>query len=161
LPIDLPYDLRRDYLTLKFKALRSPEEEARFQSLESRVLNWPRTPGNDPYAHSLRILAEELERRGRYAKVWVAFNEFCRPKLIEAIEDACRSEIDVIVVVTTMTTRGGEHSEVEIPAVIDEYRGKCRKEIIYAWPFDVSRVVNLLSDTIEEHLLRHSAGRQR
>ncbi|MEM4417091.1 MAG: hypothetical protein QXD32_03440, partial [Nitrososphaerota archaeon] len=75
LPKDLPQDLRHEYLSLKHKRRKPPEEEAKLESLERIVLEWPRNDSNDPYAHSLKLLAEELRRMGEYDRVWVAFKE--------------------------------------------------------------------------------------
>jgi sirohydrochlorin cobaltochelatase len=108
---------------------------------------------NDPYAHSLQTLASELSKIGGYEKVVVAFNEFCRPTVEEALE-VCNSDVDVVVVVTTMTTKGGEHSEKDIPELLEKMRKKCLKQIVYAWPFDVRSVARLLVETINLHLSR-------
>jgi sirohydrochlorin cobaltochelatase len=77
---------------------------------------------NDPYAHSLQTLASELSIIGGYEKVVVAFNEFCRPTVEEALVEVCNSDVDVVVVVTTMTTKGGEHSEKDIPELLEKMR---------------------------------------
>jgi len=153
LPKDLPPKMKGEYLSLKFKASRSAEEEERLRSLEKTIMSWPRNDANDPYAHSLRVLSEELKRIGRYDEVWVAFNEFCAPTLEEVLDEASRSDVDVIVVVTTMTTRGGEHAEEEIPSVIERYREKISpKKVVYAWPFDPRSVARMLAENIENHL---------
>jgi len=153
LPKDLPPAIKGEYLSLKFKVHRSAEEEERFRSLETTVLRWPRNEFNDPYAHSLRVLAEELKRVGSYDRIWVAFNEFCEPTLEEALDEVARSDSDVVVIVTTMTTRGGEHAEEEIPAQIERFKPKMgNKVVIYAWPFDPSSVAEMLAKNIEKHL---------
>lgn len=153
LPKDLPPAIRGEYLSLKFKVQRSAEEEERFRSLERLVLKWPRNEFNDPYAHSLKVLAEELKKIGRYDRVWVAFNEFCEPTLEEALDEAAHSDSDVIVIVTTMTTRGGEHAEEEIPEQIERLKPKMEnKLVIYAWPIDPSTVAEMLRKNVEKHL---------
>jgi sirohydrochlorin cobaltochelatase len=121
LPSDIPKELRSEYLKLKFKENRTRLEEERFEELENVVLNWARNEVNDPYAHSLQTLASELSKIGGYEKVVVAFNEFCRPTVEEALE-VCNSDVDVVVVVTTMTTKGGEHSEKDIPELLEKMR---------------------------------------
>ncbi len=158
LPRDLPDELAGEYLGLKFKRPRTPAEEGRLGELEKLVLDWPRDEGNDPYYHGLHRLSEKVASLGRFERVWVAFNEFCRPKLGEALEEACRSGVDVVVVVTTMLTRGGEHSEEEIPAAIEEHRSKCGRPLIYAWPFDEALVARLLVESVRSHLSSCLAG---
>jgi sirohydrochlorin cobaltochelatase len=153
LPKDLPPAIRGEYLSLKFKVQRSAEEEERFRSLERLVLKWPRNEFNDPYAHSLKVLAEELKKVGSYDRVWIAFNEFCEPTLEEALDEAARSDSDVIVIATTMTTRGGEHAEEEIPEQIERLKSKMgNKLVIYVWPIDPSTVAEMLRKNIEKHL---------
>ncbi|MEN2975248.1 MAG: CbiX/SirB N-terminal domain-containing protein [Candidatus Caldarchaeales archaeon] len=156
LPRDLPSEIGREYMKLKFKVERSPEEEASFKSLEEKVMNWPRNESNDPYYHSLQMIAEELEKKRRYSMVWIAFIDFCKPTVKEAIEEACSSDVEVIVVTTTMMTRGGEHSEEDIPRILEEFKSRCGKPIIYAWPFNLSEIASLLSDVIDRYLLEFS-----
>jgi sirohydrochlorin cobaltochelatase len=155
LPRDLPKKLSSEYLALKFKHGLSAEEERRLDELEKLILGWHRDERNDPYYHSVQRLAEEVSRLGAFARVWTAFNEFCRPTLAEALEEACSCSVDVVVVVPTMMTRGGEHSEGEIPAVIEEFRGRCGKPLIYAWPFETESIAKLLVETVRSHLARH------
>jgi sirohydrochlorin cobaltochelatase len=153
LPKDLPPAIKGEYLSLKFKVHRSAEEEERLRSLERLVLKWPRNEFNDPYAHSLRVLAEELKRVGSYDRVWIAFNEFCEPTLEEALDEAAHSDSDVVVIVTTMTIRGGEHAEEEIPAQIERLKPKMgNKLVIYAWPIDPATVAEMLRKNVERHL---------
>ncbi|MEM0444076.1 MAG: CbiX/SirB N-terminal domain-containing protein [Candidatus Caldarchaeum sp.] len=152
MPYDLTPEIKYRYMRLKFKAERTEDEEKTFKQLEDTILNWPRNALNDPYASSLHNIAEELKRIGVFNAVWVAFNEFCKPTLREAIENACQSDVDVIVVVTTMTTRGGDHAEREIPAIMEAAKQKCSKTLIYAWPFDVTEVAQLLAKTVNYHL---------
>jgi sirohydrochlorin cobaltochelatase len=154
LPSDIPKELGSEYLKLKFKENRTRMEEERFEELENVVLNWARNEVNDPYAHSLQTLASELSKIGGYEKVVVAFNEFCRPTVEEALVEVCNSDVDVVVVVTTMTTKGGEHSEKDMPELLEKMRKKCLKQIVYAWPFDVRAVARLLVETINLHLSR-------
>jgi hypothetical protein len=53
-----------------------------------------------------------------------------------------------------MTTKGGEHSEKDIPELLEKMRKKCLKQIVYAWPFDVRAVARLFVETINLHLSR-------
>ena len=83
-------------------------------------------------------------------RVFVGFNEFCAPTIEEAIDGAASCSPERIVVLTPMMTRGGEHSERDIPDAI----AKSRKlhpglEIVYAWPYDVSHVVGFLAEHIK------------
>ena len=66
-----------------------------------------------------------------------------------------------MVVVTPMMTRGGEHSEVDIPAAVDE-AGKRHPETryVYVWPFDTAAVAGFLANQISKHLETHEAQRR-
>jgi sirohydrochlorin cobaltochelatase len=124
----------------------------RHDELDSKVRNYPRNVENDPYWAASNELAGLLEKKTGIPVV-VGFNEFCAPSIDEAISQAANFQPDRIVVVTPMMTKGGEHSEVDIPEVIDRVRDNYTDiEIIYAWPFDSESVVSLLASQIDEYL---------
>jgi len=50
-----------------------------------------------------------------------------------------------VLVMTPMMTRGGEHSEVDIPAAVQRAReAHPGLEVTYAWPFDPEEVAAFL-----------------
>jgi sirohydrochlorin cobaltochelatase len=105
---------------------------------------WPRTPENDPYFYASIEMAGKMEEiLGE--RVFVGFNEFCAPTIEEAVGEAASCSQDKVVVLTPMMTRGGEHSERDIPEAIQRAR-KLHPglEIVYAWPYDVSQVADFL-----------------
>jgi sirohydrochlorin ferrochelatase len=153
-PRDLPRHTIRKYFELLEKR-RTEEEDKLFQRLEEEIVNRQRTPENDPYFYGLVAVAEELKRLQRFKQVWVAFNEFCRPTLLEALREACESEVDVIVVATVMLTRGGHHSEEEIPSTIEQAKTFCKKPIIYVWPIDPTDFAQFLLSQVEKALTRN------
>lgn len=54
-----------------------------------------------------------------------------------------------IIVVTPMMTRGGEHSEVDIPAMIKRAEARYPSVAIdYIWPFDPAQVARFLAAQI-------------
>ncbi len=123
---------------------------SRYAELERKIREWPRTPQNDPYHAAALDLARHLQLASGF-RVVVGFNEFCSPKLDEALDQAATSQR--IVVITPMMTRGGGHSEQEIPEAIQ--RAKERHpdvQILYAWPFDVSEIAGFLSKQIRNFL---------
>ena len=124
----------------------------RYYELDSKVRNWPRTPENDPYWIASNDLAKLLEEKTN-SPVVVGFNEFCSPSIEEAIDMAAKKQPERIVVVTPMMTRGGEHSEVDIPKAISMAREKYTTiNIVYAWPFDSNEIASLLMKQINVHL---------
>jgi sirohydrochlorin cobaltochelatase len=126
------------------------ERAQRRSHLEKKVRNWPRTVENDPFLAASRELAERLsEELG--CEVVLGFNEFCAPSLDEALDDAARKGPDRILVVTPMMTRGGEHSEVDIPGAIARAQAQHPStDFTYAWPFDASAVARFLAGRIRE-----------
>ena len=113
------------------------------------ILNWPRTPENDPYKFAVDSLAERLrERTGR--PVLVAFHELCAPSIGAAIDEAVRQGARTVILTTTMITPGGAHSEVDIPTSI-EVAGRRHPNVrlIYAWPYDPDRLAAFFADQIE------------
>ncbi|MEM0482657.1 MAG: CbiX/SirB N-terminal domain-containing protein [Nitrososphaerota archaeon] len=150
-PKDLPRRIIREYFELMGKN-RTEAEDEHFRRLEEEIVSRPRTPRNDPYFYGLLSVAEELRKTRRFKHVWVAFNEFCRPTLMEALREACASDVDVIVVATVMLTRGGHHAEEEIPSTIEQAKSFCSKPIIYAWPIDTSDFAKFLLSQVENVL---------
>jgi ribonuclease HI len=135
--------------------------ERRFAELDAKMRAWPRTAQNDPFWAGSQELAEHLEKASG-CEVIVGCNEFCAPTLDDALDQAAALGSRVIVV-TPMVTRGGEHSEVEIPATIQRARERHPEiEIIYAWPLDVAAIARFLAAQVAQLVPttadEHSAG---
>jgi len=124
--------------------------ESRYSELEAKLRTWPRDERNDPFWAGSHALAEALrEATGR--EVIVGFNEFCAPSLDQALDQAASQGMQDIVVVTPMMTRGGEHSEADIPEAIE--RAARRHPAIsfrYAWPFEPKEVARFLAAQLEQ-----------
>jgi len=128
----------------------SSSSQERYSLLEDRMRNWPRNEGNDPFYSASQELAVHLSRASGYDAV-VGYNEFCAPSMDEALRRAADMSASRIFLATTMMTRGGDHAEKDIPAAIDRFCVLYPDiEVIYAWPFDMARVAQFLSD----HILR-------
>jgi sirohydrochlorin cobaltochelatase len=121
----------------------------RHDQLEGKMRSWPRTPENDPFhAASLEIARALGEILG--TDILVGFNEFCAPTIEEAIGEAASRSPDKIIVTTPMMTRGGEHSERDIPEAIKRAQELYADvEIVYAWPYDISDVAGFLAAHIK------------
>lgn len=110
----------------------SPEEA----EVDALVRNWPRTPKTDPYKYGLEAIAHQLAALMPEAEVVTCYNEFCAPSLEDGAGALVAKGHKDIELVTTMFTRGGVHSECEIPAIV----ARLEKEhpgvrLRYAWPF--------------------------
>jgi sirohydrochlorin cobaltochelatase len=158
-PVDFPGDELAEFFGLHMRLEHGPPGgeqrarlEARYAELEEKVRTWPRTPQNDPfYAASLEMAAHLEAATG--SRVVVGFNEFCSPTLDEALDEAAAADVQQVVVVTPMMTRGGEHAERDIPAAIDRARAEhTDAEFLYAWPFEAADVAAFLAGQIERWL---------
>ncbi|GER78844.1 MAG: CbiX/SirB N-terminal domain-containing protein [Chloroflexi bacterium] len=132
----------------RLEHVSGPEREAlerRHEELELKMRAWPRTAGNDPFHAGSLELAEQLSKVTGL-EVILGFNEFCAPSLDQAIEQAVKEEVERVIVITPMMTRGGEHSEVDIPNTVQRAQMKYPNvEIAYVWPFDVAQVAQFLA----------------
>jgi sirohydrochlorin cobaltochelatase len=122
--------------------------------LDAQVRDWPRTGSNDPYKCAVDDLVESLAvQTGR--RVLAAYNEFCRPTIDEAIDQAAAAGAGRVVVIPTMLLRGNEHTETEISAAVQAGRQRHPGlEIRYAWPFRQESLVNLFA----EHVMSEEMG---
>jgi sirohydrochlorin cobaltochelatase len=121
--------------------------ERRYHNLDAKIRAWPRTAQNDPFWAGSQALAEHL-RSATNLKVIVGFNEFCAPALDDALDQAAR-QADNVIVVTPMMTRGGEHSEVEIPDSIKRAQERHPAVMFkYAWPLDSTEVASFMAAQI-------------
>jgi len=151
IPTDCPQELvtrlkRLEAQRRAAKMSRSPEEI----ELDMKIRRWPRTSVTDPYQSGLEELAAQLQSQLNGVLFSVAYNEFCSPTLEEAVQELIKKGATHIVVVTTMFTPGGSHSEVEIPEIIDQLRPQYSGVVLrYAWPFDLQQIAHMLREQIQ------------
>lgn len=153
LPRDLPRELAREFFALRGRLEQAPAMERatvqqRYAELDSRLRHWPRTADNDPYHAASQAMAEQLSRAtGRDAIA--GFNEFCAPSVDDAMDQAVARGAQQVVVVTPMLTRGGEHAEKEIAALVEAARLRHPGvDWVYAWPYPVEAVAQFLADQV-------------
>ena len=121
--------------------------ERRYRSLDAKMRAWPRTRQNDPFWAGSQDLAEQL-RTATGFDVIVGFNEFCAPTLQDALDQAA-SQGDNVIVITPMLTRGGEHSEVDIPTAVQSAQERHPSvKFKYTWPLDISEIAGFLAAQI-------------
>jgi len=120
----------------------------RYDQLDTKMRAWPRTPQNDPFHAGSLEIANQLQDVTQQEAIF-GFNEFCVPSLEKAFSQAMESKPEKITVVTPMMTRGGEHSEVDIPAAINSMKTRYPDVTIeYVWPFDPAHVAQFLTEQI-------------
>jgi len=156
-PSDFPPDELNEFFGLAGRLRHAapaerPALESRRRALEDRMRHWPRTPQNDPFYFASLELAEGLGAAAGL-EVRLAFNEFCAPDIGTALEGIASERGGRILVVTTMMTRGGEHSETEIGRAIEAARRRHPGiEISYAWPYETGEVAEFLAAHIRRFL---------
>lgn len=155
-PADCPRELVAELKALEgrrqaqggFAAPMSPREA----ELDARIRSWPRTPANDPYQAGLEDIARQLRMFLGSAPVVAAFNEFCAPSVEEAAERLVKAGCSKVSVATVMLTRGGLHSELEIPAIVAKLKALHPKtEFAYAWPYDNVQVAELIARQLRRY----------
>lgn len=125
----------------------------RIRSLEEKIRRWPRTAANDPYKAGIERLAEALRPLLPTDLLAIGYNEFCGPSVAEAIEQVIGRGATRVLVIPSMLTPGGVHSEQDIPRTIAQVRGTHPSVAIdYVWPFDLSQVAALLADHVSRTL---------
>ena len=139
-------------LASRLKQTSGPERaaiEERYAELEAKMRAWPRTAENDPFHAASQEMADHLQK-ATGSRVIVAFGEFCAPRMDEAMDRAAALSPSRIVAITPMMTRGGEHSEVEIPAQVQKAQGRHPNiQFLYVWPFELPDVATFLAAQIE------------
>ena len=77
-----------------------------------------------------------------------AYNEFCYPAIEDAVDELASENVSKIIIITTMITRGGSHSEKEIPEELHALRSKHPNiDIQYAWPFNMDSFALFLNNS--------------
>lgn len=149
LPKDIPQHIVESFMKVHKQRVRSgaaiTSEE---KDLESTIRNWERTPESDPYKAGLENLASHMEPHLDGYILKTAYNEFCYPSIETAVDEL--SDVSKIIIVTTMITRGGSHSEIEIPEELKDLSKKYPDiDFQYAWPFGMDSFALFLTDHIK------------
>jgi sirohydrochlorin cobaltochelatase len=150
LPSDIPKELVEDFMKVHKQRVRMKTPiTSKEKDLESLIRNWERTPESDPYKSGLEKLAAHLAPRLENYILKTAYNEFCFPSIEQAADQLAEENVTEVILITTMITPGGSHSEMEIPEEVDALRLKYpNMNFQYAWPYDLDIFSNLLSDHI-------------
>ncbi|MGH7255678.1 MAG: sirohydrochlorin chelatase [Nitrospirales bacterium] len=147
IPKDFPRDRLARLKTLESqrRASRQPPTHEEIE-LEVSLRRWPRSSQTDPYQAGLEALAARLTPHLGDTLFALAYNEFCAPTVKDAVERLIAAGARDLTVVPSMLTPGGSHSELEIPAELEELRELHPGVTIrYAWPFDLGIVAAMLA----------------
>ena len=149
LPSDIPCEIFEKFMSVhKTRVKTESPISSQEVELDNTIRKWKRTPETDPYKFGLETLASHMKSFLKNYTVKTAYNEFCYPSIADAVKELADENFAKIILVTTMITRGGSHSEREIPEELEALRLKYRDiDIQYAWPFD--------TDTFALYLTTH------
>ena len=150
LPSDIPKEVVEDFKKVhKHRIQTGTPITSKEKELESAIRNWTRSPATDPYKYGLEKLAAHLAPQLEDYILMTAYNEFCYPSIEQAADVLAEKGVTQVILVTTMITPGGSHSEKEIPEEIEALRLKYPDvNYQYAWPYDLGIFSNLLADHI-------------
>jgi sirohydrochlorin cobaltochelatase len=150
LPSDIPKQVVEDFMKIHKQRVRMGTPiTTKEKDLEDTIRNWERTPESDPYKTGLENLASHLAPRLDGYILKTAYNEFCFPSIEQAADELAEKDVTEVILITTMITPGGSHSEKEIPEEVEALRLKYpNMSFEYAWPYDLDIFSNLLSDHI-------------
>ena len=96
---------------------------------------------------NLPSIYDELRLNLNNYHVVTAYNEFCYPDIENAISELVEENYSKITLVTTMITRGGSHSEKEIPEELKKFQIQHPTiDIQYAWPFCMKSFAEFLGE---------------
>ena len=155
-PNDYPRAELGEFFGLISRMEHSPAEQraglqARCDDLDRKIRAWPRTGENDPFYAGACALRDALQKSSG-CEVILGFLEFCAPSLEEALDLAAENGAGRVVVITPMVTRGGEHSEKEIPEAVQraahDHPGV---DYQYAWPLDLDAVAQFLAGQAQKY----------
>jgi len=152
LPSDIPKEIVEDFMRVHKTRVRAgtpitPKEI----ELDSTIRNWERTPESDPYKSGLEKLASHLASKLEGIILKTAYNEFCYPSIEQAAHELVNGGVTEVILITTMITPGGSHSEIEIPEEVEALSLNYPKvSFQYAWPYDLDAFSILLSDHINK-----------
>lgn len=153
---DCPPELVGEMMGLEWRSQGTcaPELQRRIGALDEKIRNWPRRPGNDPYLEGLERLAGVLRPMlPEEIRLEIGYNEFCAPSVFEAVARVVSEGARRVLVIPTMLTPGGVHSEKDIPRTLEAARrAHPGVRIDYVWPFDLKEVAGLLSAHVKKAL---------
>jgi len=152
LPSDIPSEVVEKFMRVHKGRIKSGSPITQQEiELDTTIRKWERTSENDPYKTGLESLASHMEPMLEGYILKTAYNEFCYPGIEDAVDELAHENVTKIVLVTTMITRGGSHSENEIPEELSEISIKYPGiDIQYAWPYDMDVFASFLTTHIKE-----------
>jgi sirohydrochlorin cobaltochelatase len=152
LPSDIPSEVVEKFMRVHKGRIKSGSPITQQEiELDTTIRKWERTPKNDPYKTGLESLASHMEPMLEDYILKTAYNEFCYPGIEDAVDELSKENVTKIILVTTMITRGGSHSENEIPEELSEISIKYPSiDIQYAWPYDMDVFASFLAIHIKE-----------
>jgi len=151
-PSDFPREQVSELKGLEHAREREGRQDMceREAELDHLVRTWPRTDDSDPYKAGLEAVGRALALRLGERRLEIAYNEFCAPSPDEVIDRLVAEGVEKLRLLTTMFTRGGSHSEKDIPELVERTRKRHPGvSIDYSWPYDLELVADLLAGQLK------------
>jgi sirohydrochlorin cobaltochelatase len=153
--LDCPPQLVGELMSLEWRKEHGSHghRHGRAAELDATIRRWPRRADNDPYKQGLERVAEALKPLLPTDLFAIGYNEFCSPSIAEAVEQVVHQGATRVLVIPSMLTPGGLHSEVDIPKALEAIRkAHPGVTIEYVWPFAITQVAELLAAHVDRAL---------
>lgn len=151
--LDCPPQYVGELMSLEWRKGQAPhthQHGGRAAELDAAIRDWPRNEKNDPYKVGLERVAAALKPLLPTERFIIGYNEFCRPSISEAIQQIVEQGAKRVLVVPSMLTPGGVHSEIDIPRTLEDARKQHPEVTIdYIWPFSLEEVAKLLASHLQ------------
>ncbi len=149
---DCPRELVRQLKALEGRRQQTGEPPTSEEmALEARIRNWPRTSANDPYGAGCERLLTSLRPLLPEMTLKLAYLEFSAPTLEEVVQELRQEGVNTVLVIPSMMTPGGVHSEVDIPQIVDQLQATYPEmNLRYAWPFDLTQIAQLMAAHVQQ-----------
>lgn len=126
------------------------------RELDREIRNWPRTPESEPFLYGMRAIADGVTKKIGATRLEIAFNEFCAPSIEESAASLIGEGFTTIILLSTMITRGGIHSEIEIPEIIAALRKQYPGITFeYRWPLDADEIGSFFANQLRLGDVKH------
>lgn len=149
---DCPRELVRQLKTLERQRQQTGEPPTLEEiDLDTRIRHWPRTLDSDPYSAGCERLITSLRPLLPDMTLKLAYLEFSAPTLEDVVKELRQTGVGTVLVVPSMMTPGGVHSEVDIPQIVDQLQATYPEMTLrYAWPFDLSKVAQMMAQHVQQ-----------
>ncbi len=127
------------------------KHEENLSRLMDALLEWPRTPQNDPHWFEMKTLAEMFKEKTKEPIVEPAFMFATRPTILDSIRSAVEQGAQKIVAIPPFINVG-PHTLMDIPKQFERAKKAFPdiEMVYYPPPYDTDDMADLLLSTIKK-----------